>query len=240
MAGGTTGGAISSLAWVQQPRIDNLGQPDPYGGFPKPDSNIQTKTFQPIGALLPGTVTNVDTSSPWGYAVTVKLDKPLNNLATHTAYLHLGQVSVSQGQHVNVGDVLGTAGAQPGFQQAGMGFALYPGDAYGRGSEWANMTVPNLTGNGLLNPVPLLNQARGIAVGPQGQSQGPAAALQGQYQPNGAPCQGLDIGCWASWIGEHIAIFMIALVLIIVGFFLLAEKQTTELAKTVGKALPFV
>jgi hypothetical protein len=148
--------------WYTFPRIDNLGGVEPFGGFPKPDSNIQLPAGYPITALLPGTVTAVDGSNvAWGGVVTIRLDKPLNYLATHTAYLHLASETVGIGQHVQAGQLIaynGSAAAQ-GTQKVPLGFALYNGDHYGFGAAWAYMTKANLSG-GPLDPVPLLNAAR--------------------------------------------------------------------------------
>lgn len=148
-------------AWYTFPRIDNLGGVEPFGGFPKPDSNIQIPTGYPVTALLPGTVSGIDKASAWGCSVTIRLDKAMNSLATHNAYLHLrGDIQVTVGQHVTSGQLIAYNGlAQAcGAQKVPLGFALYNGDNYGSGSAWQYMTRANLNG-GLLDPVPLLNSA---------------------------------------------------------------------------------
>ena len=146
--------------WYTFPRIDNLGGVEPFGGFPKPDSNIQIPANYPVTALLPGTVTALDGGEvAWGAVVTIKLDTPLNSLATHTAYLHLARSTVSVGQHVNVNDLIGYNGysAAAGAQKVPLGFALYNGDHYGFGAAWSLMTKANLQGP--LSPVSLLDNA---------------------------------------------------------------------------------
>ena len=146
--------------WYTFPRIDNLGGVEPFGGFPKPDSNIQIPANYPVTALLPGTVTALDGGEvAWGAVVTIKLDTPLNSLATHTAYLHLARSTVSVGQHVNVNDLIGYNGygAAAGSQKVPLGFALYNGDHYGQGAAWSLMTTANLQGP--LSPVSLLDSA---------------------------------------------------------------------------------
>ena len=147
--------------WYQWPRVDNMGSPDPYGGFPKPDSNIQLPANYPVTALLSGTVTYIDTGNvAWGGVITILLDKPLNSLATHTAYLHLASEVVSKGQHVGAGQLIGYNGgtSAQGSQKVPLGFALYNGDHYGVDSAWSLETASNLNG-GPLDPVPLLNSA---------------------------------------------------------------------------------
>lgn len=148
--------------WYKFPRIDAYGSPDPFGGFPKPDSNVQVPDGYPITALLAGTVTGInapDGSMPvWGASITIKLDKPLNSLATHTAYIHLAGIApgVTIGNKIAAGDIIGYSGGSKaaGSQKVPLGFALYAGDNYGYGAEWAQ----NL-GNPLLNMTSVLNAA---------------------------------------------------------------------------------
>jgi len=96
-----------SQPWYEYPRIDDYGSPDPDGPFPKPDSNILVPDGVPITALASGVVSGInapDGSHPaFGQVVTVKLDTPLNPIADHMAYLHLNQISCSQGQRVTFG-----------------------------------------------------------------------------------------------------------------------------------------
>ena len=147
-------------AWWYFPRIDNIGYyPDPQGPFRKPDTNVQIPGNYPIVAILPGVVTSVQDVS-WGgqTVVTIKLDNPLNNLATHTFYEHMGSATVSQGQHVNQGDLVGynnPDGTVP------LGFGLYPGDVYGSGPGW-NVLQQDIGPGGarLLDPVPLIESAK--------------------------------------------------------------------------------
>lgn len=149
------------VPWVTYARVDNLGGIEPFGGFPKPDSNIQIPANFPVQALLPGTVTALDGGEvDWGAVVTIRLDTPINAMATHSAYLHLARSTVRVGQHVNTGDLIAYNGFQAaaGRQKVPLGFALYNGPHYGQGSAWSLMTKANL--NGLLNPVPLLNSAK--------------------------------------------------------------------------------
>lgn len=161
MANIPSGGGLAP--WYTFPRIDNLGGVEPFGGFPKPDSNIQLPTRYPVTALASGIVTAIDGGNvAWGGVVTIKLDSPINSMATHMAYLHLASETVTLGQHVSQGQLIGLNGgsAAQGTQKVPLGFALYAGDHYGFGSEWSLMTRANLNG-GPLDPVPLLNAAAG-------------------------------------------------------------------------------
>lgn len=146
--------------WYQYPRIDNYGvYPDPFGPYPKPDSNILCPAGTPITALLPGTVTGV-TYPSWangGASITVHLDSPINRLATATAYNFVRQPMVSVGQHINASQVLAySAGTQYG---AAMAFALTNEAQYGYGD------FSQIVGNPLLNPVPLLDAAANGTLG---------------------------------------------------------------------------
>lgn len=152
---------LPANGWWHFPRIDNIGDPDPYGGIPKPDSNIiGLPANYGIATILSGTVTATHGGEDaYGGTVTIKLDTPINSLATHIAFEHLSQVNASVGQHVNPGDVIGHAGSRPlGSQNAALGFALYNGDDYGHGQAWSLMTRKNLLGP--LNPVPIIEAAK--------------------------------------------------------------------------------
>lgn len=148
--------------WWKFPRIDNLGQPDPFGGFPKPDTNVQVPDGYPIVNILPGVVTATHgADDAWGASITIRLDTPINNLATHIAYLHLRKdIQVQKGQHINAGTIIGFNGGNQaaGSQKVPLGFALYAGDDYGHGLAWSQMTVQNLTSR--LNPVPIIEAAK--------------------------------------------------------------------------------
>lgn len=143
------------MNWYEYPRVDNYGVfPDPFGNYPKPDSNIECPAGTMITALAPGTVSGVETPSWAGglYSVTVRLDTPVNQLATHMAYNFLQDNSVSVGEHIAAGQQIGTASSKYGF---GMAFALTNDDVYGTD------TFMQYAGNQLLNPVSVLDAAKG-------------------------------------------------------------------------------
>jgi murein DD-endopeptidase MepM/ murein hydrolase activator NlpD len=154
-----SGSTLPSDGWWNFRRIDNIGMPDPFGGFPKPDSNIMTPDGYPIANILPGVVSGINnpngTIPDFGATVTIKLDTPINNLATHIAFLHLQDVTVRVGQKVYPGDIVAHAGGNKaaGAQKVQLGFALYHGDYYGV-DGWQYMTKENLLSK--LNPVPVI------------------------------------------------------------------------------------
>lgn len=224
--------------WYSFNRIDNFGSIDPQGNYYKPDSNILTPPGYPITALMSGTVTSVQRTS-WGQTVvTVKLDNALNNLATHTFYEHMHDATVTPGQHLNAGDPIGHANYTG--EGANLGFGLYSGDVYGSGGDWNTLQNDLKPGGaGLLNPVPILNAAKKgtlSATAYYTPKTGLTATPPGQ-------CQGWwDVSCWINqtqgWltgIGERIAIFVIGLVMIILGFILLAERETKQVLQGASK-----
>lgn len=174
-------------AWYTYPRIDQYGSPDPYGGFPKPDSNILCPEGTAATAPLAGIVSGINAPGgilpSWGAVVTVKLTTPYNAIADHYAFLHLAQVvpGLSVGTSVSVGDVLGVGGSGPnaaGLQKAPLGFAFIHDDYYGYGPNWSKYN-----GSSQLNPVPFLDSLAGggapVSPPPTGGGGGlpPAASL---------------------------------------------------------------
>lgn len=198
---------------------------DPAGPYWKPDTNVQVPGYYPIIAILPGTVTSVQQTG-WGQTVvTVKLDNALNSLATHTFYEHMSSANVQVGQRVTQGTLIGynnPSGAVP------LGFGLYSGDVYGSGSAWTalqNDLKPG--GAGLLNPVSLINQVKaGKTPTGTGASTGSAASTGNPILDSLLP----NVKQWA----EYAAIFILAILLIIIGFVLLGGGNTLEKA---GKAV---
>jgi len=125
----------SQAPWYTYPRIDNFGQIDPQGNFYKPDSNIQLPGYYPVTALLPGVVTAAYYGN-WGgqYSITIRLDKPINNMATHTVYQHLSGPApgLTVGQHVNAGDLIAYNNPP---NTVPLGFGFYSGDTYPNGQR---------------------------------------------------------------------------------------------------------
>lgn len=151
-------------AWYQYAWASDYGGDESFGTFPKPDLNIQCPDGTPITALLSGTISGLnapDGSMPaWGASVTIRLDVPVNAVATHTAYLHLMPLpsGLRIGQKVSAGQLIGWSGGAKaaGSQKVPVGFALYNGDNYGYGASW-NQYV----GNPLLDPTGILKAAGG-------------------------------------------------------------------------------
>jgi murein DD-endopeptidase MepM/ murein hydrolase activator NlpD len=223
----------SGPAWYTYPRIDNFGQIDPEGNYYKPDSNVITPYGYPITALLSGVVTNVQYTS-WGQTVvTVKLDNPLNSLATHTVYQHMHDASVKAGDVVTAGQLLGHANYAG--EGANLGFGLYSGDVYGSGPAWSQLQSDLAPGGaGLLNPVNILNEAKA----------GQPITAQGGYQTLAFGISNpLDwfnqFTALAAWIGNPLRVVKLVVGALLVAISLLmlvapsVEKTVTNVA---GKA----
>lgn len=150
------------MEWWQYPRVDNFGAyPDPVGNYPKPDSNIDAPAGTPITALAAGTVTSVRLQ-PWAprsWSITIRLDKPYNTVATHTAYNYVSNPAVSSGQHVSIGDKLAVAGNP---YNVGTAFAFTDSDVYGTATK--NEPFSGTYINPALNPVPFLDSIKGGTV----------------------------------------------------------------------------
>ena len=242
MAGGSGGvnPGYQGPAWYTYPYIANIGTPDPYGGFPKPDVNVAAPSGTPITALLPGTVSGVNSIGgaipPYGAVVTIKLQTPINSLATHTAYLHLRSIApnITPGTFVNSGDIIGYSGgtSPAGSQPAYPGFALYNGDYYGQGSAWNLMTQQNVTGP--LNPLPILQGQVAGTLNPANPSQPAPNIVQAVGSAASSGIQGIVASFEPTLVsyGEHIAIFLLALLMIAGGLYLLAGP---EIQSAVGK-----
>jgi len=230
--------------WWQANRIDNFGAyPDPEGAFPKPDSNILVPAGTVFTTLFPGTVTGIDTSSSYGNVVTIKLDNAINPAATHIAYLHMTSIwpSLKVGSKVTSGQKIGIGGGGASTSGAMPGFALTSSDMYGHGTGWAD-NVKGSWINPLLNPVPVLDAAKTGKLGSFPTQSTSNASTSGSATPAQQNCAPWDVACMMgnlqpmliNW-GEHIAVFTIALLLIILGIYLLNQKVIDGAAGTIAK-----
>lgn len=212
----------TTAPWYSYNRIDNFGTIDPQGSYYKPDSNILTPPGYPVTALLSGTVTNVQRTA-WGQSVvTIRMDRPLNALATHYYYEHMHSANVYVGQRVKPGDLIGLANFSG--EGAPLGFGLYSGDVYGSGSAWGQIQQDLAPGGkGLLNPTILLNQAKDGTLGT-------FTTTTGAGSSSGSGNQG------TSW-GAKVGIFVLAIVGAIAGAYILFQQQVDAAA---GKAVKAV
>ena len=226
-------GGRGTTYWWQYPFANDYGGKEPYGNNPKADINVQVPPGTGIGNITPGTITNIDTSSPWGYAITIKLDNPQNSLATHAAYLHMGSIApgLHVGQHVDMFDNLGSAGppSRGNFQNAPLGFAFYPGDKYGYGPEWNSYFQYKSTP--ALNPYPFLSKF-------SNQSPEQITQLASNSSTPSNICDTPVVGGLVCFIQNNLAtwaltvgFFLLGLVLIILGFVILVHPNPETLLK---------
>ena len=242
---------MADKPWYDYSFKSDIGTPDTYGGFPKPDLNFQVPDNTPITALYGGVVSGIDTAGssaipPYGHVVTIKLHQPLNGLATHTAYLHLSKIApgITVGSQVRTGDIIGYGGpgdsTPPGTQPAPVGFALYNGDYYGQGSAWSEMTAANLAG--ALNPVPIIDAARGDL---QGLLSGEGATYQqGASNVFGGLGSLLGTQPIVDWLNNNVSLFAIraglfigALLLVIMGFWILTRNPVEDVKGGISTGL---
>lgn len=228
VSGGTLGTynyPVGQKPWYQFPIFSHFGQIDAEGNYWQPDANLSVPRGYAITSLYDGTVSNVQTTS-WGQTVvTVKMSQPLNTLATHYFVEHLGSATVTQGQHVNPGQLIGYTSSNPTV--ANVGFGFYPGDVYGSGPEWTALQNDLAPGGAhLLDPTQQLNIF----------SKSPTLPTALQTTPGS--CAPWDIACiWnnlqsgIAHIGEVIAFFLLGLVFIIIGFVILIHPSPETLVK---------
>jgi len=203
------------------------------GCYKKPDTNIGVPSGTPITALASGIVSDSSDKgrTSGGLSVTVKLDQAINSNATHMSYNYLGRSIVSPGQRVNAGQIIGYAGSPYGILTA---FGLTSDSSWGCCAGFQL----NARGDPSVDPRPVLAAIRAGKPLPSG-------------NPNPSPscsCGVTDIGCCiagalnldaikASIVNftEEVAVFLIALLLIVIGVMLLAGKQITGFTKSTAE-----
>ena len=174
-AGGIGGGSAKApnagTGWWVYPIIDNWGvATDPQGAYPKPDINILLPANFPIANILPGTVSGIHRGDvSYGGTVTIKLDTPLNPLATHIAWNHLIAIApgLQVGQRVNPGDIVAYGGADQslGSAPAAVGFILYPGDNYASDGAFSKYFKYGQMPDSRLYPKPVLDALNSGSLG---------------------------------------------------------------------------
>lgn len=226
---------MAQAPWWSYPRIDNFGQIDPQGNYYKPDSNILTPPGYPVTAIMSGTVTSVQRTGFGQTVVTMRLDSPINNLATHTFYEHMHDGTVSVGQHIGAGTLLGHANYQG--EGAALGFGFYSGDVYGSGSAWGVLQKDLCPGcANLLNPVKLLNAAKSGVPLPTGTGSTATTGLTTSVLDPLAPLTNLlgQLGGLWAWLSNplRVAKMVMGVLLIVAALYLLIVP---EAAAKVGK-----
>lgn len=219
---------MAGQPWYTYPRIDNFGFIDPEGNYYKPDTNVLTPYGYPITSISTGVVTDVRRTSYGQTMVTVRLFNPLNPKATHMFFEHMHDATVSVGQVVQPGTLIGHANLQG--EGANLGFGLYSGDVYGSGQAW-NILQSDLCPGcpGMLNPAPLLDALKSGLPLP--------SSLSGIGIGGGGIISDTSNGIisFFSQVGKKIGWFFMGLMLLIAGFYLLFTKQTNDFVKNTAK-----
>jgi hypothetical protein len=122
--------------------------PDPMGNYAKPDDNVCVPRDVPITSIVSGYVTDVSWGKPWSGSVTVQLDNPPNDFAKYAAYNFLTRATVTPGQRINVGTMIGYPG-----QNVCLAFGLSNATPWGAG-YFGRVADPRL------DPRPFINNAR--------------------------------------------------------------------------------
>lgn len=172
--------ANNQKSWYTYNRIDAYGSPDDagsgQGNFSKPDSNILAPSGTAITALASGKVTDISRNVLWGDSVTIKLDYPYNDLATHVAYNYINVCSdLNVGDSVGANQLVGVAGQK----SAAPAFAFWPGDIYGQGSWWNQYYANNAGGTPKLDPTGFLDHIKGLDIIPDNSTAGNYTNQQG-------------------------------------------------------------
>lgn len=189
-------------AWYTYPIISHFGQKDREGNYWQPDANLAVPNGTPVTMIGNGVVTSARITSFGQGTVTIRLDVPINALATHFFFEHLNSMSVRGGQRVKTGDVIGSANANGIL----LGFGFYSGDVYGSGPAWGilqNDLQPG--GKGLLNPTAFLDHLRNGGPLPTGGTPVPGGGGNGS-SGNSGNGNVVDPGGILSETGQWIAI----------------------------------
>ena len=220
------------IKWWKQASLRGFGQNGEQGrDFDMPFNS-------PVGSITAGKVVYAglppDSKTPGhtslGYVVQV-----LTPDGRLLHYQHLWTKSVNVGDNVNVGTILGTSGGCAKGSTARNCIT----DQWSTGPHIEVREAPYKQNAGLWgytweNPDPYISKVTGSSVNAASGTSGVSSA----YQQAEGGCNVGDVVCWfnqlqptlVNW-GEAIAIFAIALVMIIVGFFLLAGKSIVQATK---------
>lgn len=155
---------MTQQPWYTFQIISTFGEKDAEGPYWQPDLNLAVPWNYPVTAILPGTITSVHQTTYGQTVITELLDTPINNLATHMFFEHMGSSNVFSGQKINEGDLLGYTNQEGAGASLGVGF--YTGDVYGIGPGW-NILQNDLAPGGahLLDATNLINSvASGSAI----------------------------------------------------------------------------
>lgn len=178
--------------------------------------DIPTTYHTPITALLSGTVLSQRTGLPWGTEIFIKPD----NGMPEYYYYHLDTLNTHVGQHLNAGDVIGLSGGQNigGSNPSSTSMSSGPHTHVGFFTNFKDTPLgsrpfgPDITS--LINTLKSGGQVQGNIS--SGESSVPSPSQSGIS--------------FFSNLGQKAGLFVIALIFIIIGFYMLFSKQINGMA----------
>lgn len=185
--------------------------------------DVATKFHTPVTALLSGTVVSQRTGLPWGTEVFIKPD----NGEPQYYYYHLDTLNTQPGQHVNSGDIIGLSGGQNvgGANPSSPTMSSGPHTHVGFFTSFTDTQLgsrpfgPDIT--------PLIQSLQNGGQPPSSVSSVPAPPIAGTS--------------FFTQIGQKIGLFLVGIIFLFLGFYLLFEKQVKagmqKTADTAKKAL---
>lgn len=174
--------------WFDYSIVGDFRQQLPGFTYPVQGEDIETPYNTPITAVVPGTVVS-QYYDPGGGQVVVQADDPsgLNNIPYYW-FAHLDLIQVTQGQHVNVGDILGLSGGQNtgGQHPAASNYSSGPHAEFGLSkSSQIPYTLATITPD--LNPDWLISALQGVRIPSTSPFGGSSSALV-STQSGGCTC----------------------------------------------------
>jgi hypothetical protein len=150
---------MADKQWYDFAIVSHFGETDREGKYWQPDANLAVPFEYPVISIVSGVVTWKEYTD-WGqWVLTIRLDVPLNRLATHMFFEHMSSIYVGVGERVSKGTTLGLTGTAAVNILLGVG--LYSGDKYGSGSAWTILQNDLKPGGAhLLDPTPLIESVR--------------------------------------------------------------------------------
>lgn len=222
-------------AWYQYNPWNNFMQV--WNGQPINGDDIAMPEGTPVTAIFPGTVTSQYVDSSGGVQI-IKVDNPSQTRGVpyyYFAHFDTFASGLKQGDHVNAGDVIGTSGGQNsgGTYNASPQWSTGPHIMIGLSKANSIPTGKQVTPD--LNPSWLISYASGqkLPVQQTDFSQQVPASLN-PIQDFQDFITGKATSVVTKW-GEAIAIFILALLLVIIGIVLLTSP--TPETKTVNETV---
>jgi hypothetical protein len=222
------------MAWFNFPVTQPFGLPyEPqYGGHSGVD--IGTPNNTPLYLPYDGKVIQAE-YKPWGGQIAVLTKQGM------MVFLHTNEIDVAPGQQYHAGEVLGTSGGGVGDKLLGPGGSVmtatqqsdFGGYSTGYHTHFSVFNVTDINGinaalSGNVNRLNPENFVQSFITNKPIMTGTSTPNSTDQGAPAG-PALNLD---FASGLGAKIGIFLLALVMVIFGFYLLFQKQVNQAVGT--------